>query len=851
MKRRYLSAIFVLVLLFGTGSYMLVRSNGDLARAAPLPGPSTQTAGASDWPQWQKDERHTGYNAAETVLQPPLSVLWEIDLGSGIWGQVAEDGVVYVSTDNSRLYALDAATGSQLWAYQSDEQHISTPAVGNGRVYALAGWGPFGDAAKVIALDSFTGEVEWEQSLTTGHVPDGSPPTISNGVVYVGGGDWALYAFDAATGTRLWRTPVNDGITAAPSVAGGRVFAGTWGGRFYGFDATTGAISWNRGIGGAVWSSSSVKGSIVYIGGGYANHYALNVENGQIGWQTTTEDSGNCPVAVANDVVYIGALAGKLYAYDVTTGDLRWSYQTGGQIAPSSGCPIPAIANGIVYVTVRDGSLVALDADTGAVLATFRTDGSRFPSAPAIANGTLFVGSSRGKLYGLRYLRLNLPFNAPDQTGPCPNSQNGLNCINSYFDHHYPTASSAGDGIMQRFFGDPLNVSGGCTLGLSCYDEHNGYDFQLRPAPDPDNPSAGSLVLAAVSGTVSDISQPDVCDSSHWRGTALRIDHGSGYSTEYWHLSRRLVTSGHVVAGTPIGVVGNTGCTRGTTGTHLHFGTYYGGHVVDPYGWSGPGSDPYLAEGHGTCLWTAGCSTQGFATPDTGGSVATQTGDISVAAPPGAVTDTTLLQLALTPDPVAEPSAVPARHSFALSAQDMSGNPVVDFSEPVTVEVNYSDADLTYVLENTLSLYSWDDLTSAWLPISTVLDLVNNKATADITHLSLFSLMGQPQNPASTIASVSPNSGYTDLETEITIDGTGFLPTPSVRLGPNELAVTFVNSTTLTAVVPSGLDPGTYDLTVINPDAQESALESAFAVLEPTPTPEGYDLYLPIILKNY
>jgi len=216
-----------------------------------------------------------------------------------------------------------------------------------------------------------------------------------------------------------------------------------------------------------------------------------------------------------------------------------------------------------------------------------------------------------------------------------------------------------------------------------------------------------------------------------------------------------------------------------------------------------------------------------------------------VFAPPGAVTNTTWLQLALSPDPVAEPSAVPAWHSFALSTQDLSGNPVIDFSEPLTVDVSYSDTDIAYLWEDSLSLYSWDDSISAWLPISTTLDLANNTASANVTHLSLFTLMGQPQNLAPTVTSVSPSSGYSHLDTEITISGTNFISTPSVRLGLNELAVTFVNSTTLTAIVPSGLEPGAYDLTVTNPDAQEDTLESAFTVLEPL------KVYLPLILKNY
>lgn len=50
MKRRYLSAIILLVLLLGAGSYTLVRSTGQPARAAPPPRPLSD-------PPWSTDDR--------------------------------------------------------------------------------------------------------------------------------------------------------------------------------------------------------------------------------------------------------------------------------------------------------------------------------------------------------------------------------------------------------------------------------------------------------------------------------------------------------------------------------------------------------------------------------------------------------------------------------------------------------------------------------------------------------------------------------------------------------------------------------------------------------------------------
>ncbi len=64
------------------------------------------------------------------------------------------------------------------------------------------------------------------------------------------------------------------------------------------------------------------------------------------------------------------------------------------------------------------------------------------------------------------------------------------------------------------------------------------------------------------------------------------------------------------------------------------------------------------------------------------------------------------------------------------------------------------------------------------------------------------------------------------------------LDTPSVRLGDTWLlSVTLVSSTTLDAVVPAGMEPGIYDLTLYNGDCQEAALPDAFTVIAECITP--------------
>jgi photosystem II stability/assembly factor-like uncharacterized protein len=86
------------------------------------------------------------------------------------------------------------------------------------------------------------------------------------------------------------------------------------------------------------------------------------------------------------------------------------------------------------------------------------------------------------------------------------------------------------------------------------------------------------------------------------------------------------------------------------------------------------------------------------------------------------------------------------------------------------------------------------------------------------------------------VMGTAPTSAPNDLDSPIIITGTGFTSGVSgtlASLGSNSLTdVTWVNSTTLSATVPWGLDAGVYSLTVVNPDGWSGLLPHAFTVTQ-------------------
>ncbi len=125
------------------------------------------------------------------------------------------NGVMYVTTSFNHVYALNAATGKQMWHYKHAMGDITTYCCGpNNRGVAA-----YGDKlymgtldAKLVALDAKTGEMVWEQQIADPEkgYSETMAPTAVGGKILIGtnGGEYGIRgfvkAYDAETGNLLW-----------------------------------------------------------------------------------------------------------------------------------------------------------------------------------------------------------------------------------------------------------------------------------------------------------------------------------------------------------------------------------------------------------------------------------------------------------------------------------------------------------------------------------------------------------------------------------------------------------------------------------------------------------------------
>src|SRR5664279_4017614 len=128
---------------------------------------------------------------------------------------IVVDGVMYVTTSFSHVYALDAKTGVQLWHYNHKMGPITTYCCGpNNRGVQVLGDMVYVATldAKLVALKAKTGEVAWQTDIADPEAgySETMAPTVIKDKVLIGtnGGEYGIRgfmkAYDAKTGKLLW-----------------------------------------------------------------------------------------------------------------------------------------------------------------------------------------------------------------------------------------------------------------------------------------------------------------------------------------------------------------------------------------------------------------------------------------------------------------------------------------------------------------------------------------------------------------------------------------------------------------------------------------------------------------------
>ena len=346
---------------------------GPLQRAADVTAARLAAPSAADWVAAGRDGAGTYFSPLTTIdagTVAQLGFAWDYRLGT-YRGQESTplviDGVMYSTGNFGRVYALDAASGKELWTYDPQID---------------------GQWARYACCDAVN------RGLAAFH-----------GLLYVGALDGWLHAIDARTGRRVWKVDTLIGrttrkpytITGAPLLAGDLVVIGNGGADFAGargyvsaYDRTSGALrwrfftvprdpadgpqdqphldaavkSWDRrhpwpaGSGGTAWDGMAYDPTLglVYIGTGNAAPYNSRLGGRRGGDQLYTAS-----------IVAIHAGDGTLAWYYQTTPGDRWDFDSTQKLVLAD-LDIGGRRRQVLMQAPKNGYYYVLDRATGELL---------------------------------------------------------------------------------------------------------------------------------------------------------------------------------------------------------------------------------------------------------------------------------------------------------------------------------------------------------------------------------------------------------------------------------------------------------------------------------------------------
>jgi alcohol dehydrogenase (cytochrome c) len=205
---------------------------------------------------------------------------------------IVNNGVMFVSTPNNQVIAIDAKSGNVLWRYHRARAAGAVVPHDTNRGVALFGDKVYYAAgeAVLVALDAKTGKEAWTTTVAdnkSGYYIT-LAPLVADGKVLVGasGGEYGIRgfiaAFDLETGKEKWRTftvpaPGEPGSETWPK--GGDQWK-TGGGSIWvtgNYDPATNVAYWGVGNGGP-WMGDKRPGDNLYTG----STIALDVATGKI-----------------------------------------------------------------------------------------------------------------------------------------------------------------------------------------------------------------------------------------------------------------------------------------------------------------------------------------------------------------------------------------------------------------------------------------------------------------------------------------------------------------------------------------------------------------------------------------
>ncbi|MEO6952281.1 MAG: PQQ-binding-like beta-propeller repeat protein [Polyangia bacterium] len=293
------------------------------------------------------------------------SLLWRRPLAGPISSEPAyfpEIDLLVVGDDNGALWGLDPATGQERWVYRVHSPITAQPVYAEGLIYFTT------TEDRIYAVDASRGTWKWQYDR---EAPEGftirgqGGPLYTKGRIYVGFADGFLASLEARTGDVVWvkslageTTSHYVDVDSTPILVDGTLYASSVSGGVFALDPKDGSVHWRFEADGA--SSIRVHDERVYFSAGRQGLHCLDLA-GRLVWRQELAGAGELSTPLVVDDthgkawVVLSAAAAGAYIADAQTGVLSQFLE------PGDGVSAPASTDGKnVYVVSNGGFVWAL-----------------------------------------------------------------------------------------------------------------------------------------------------------------------------------------------------------------------------------------------------------------------------------------------------------------------------------------------------------------------------------------------------------------------------------------------------------------------------------------------------------
>ncbi|MGW3666222.1 protein kinase domain-containing protein [Streptomyces sp. NPDC005141] len=282
---------------------------------------------------------------------------------------VLSGGLLLVgSGDGHRLTALDPTTGTTRWSRDVARYE--------GRITHVAGVVLLtGPDSKVIALDAATGEEKWRHAIPGMSLPqfhsfgDGVAYLVSTPAPTGTGTRTRVAAVDPETGATTWQRPMNGELSIVAAHDGAVWFTSATVDQYTDavlrYDVTNRRLHRTALRIPQAQAQVAVRGDTAYLLGNDGSLVAVNTKTSKQLWRVETSVSKASAPTVAGHRLYLTAVDGRLIAVDTDRGSLLGQTKArpgGDRGSLVSALPAPVPAGNHIYATAPDGSLFAVDA---------------------------------------------------------------------------------------------------------------------------------------------------------------------------------------------------------------------------------------------------------------------------------------------------------------------------------------------------------------------------------------------------------------------------------------------------------------------------------------------------------